>query len=94
MAQATHMEFVQKAFDTLRGKGKDGVQFKGLHTVYSGFNAAFREYFPDDDPQVVTKALHDQGLIVVRPTRGGGMIYMPDSAPASSGATALGKMGL
>ena len=39
----THQEFVVKAIPTLRTEG-----FKGIHTVYSGFNNAFKAYFGAD----------------------------------------------
>ena len=36
----SHEEFVKKAIVSLRKEG-----FKGIHTVYSGFNNAFKKYF-------------------------------------------------
>ncbi len=38
-------EFVKKAIVSLR---KDG--YKGIHTVYSGFNDAFKKYFEGKTP--------------------------------------------
>jgi len=89
----THLEFIQKAFDTLR-VSKNGVTYAGLHTVYSGFNEAFRKYFPTDDPIKVTKKLHDSKEIVVRAARGGAMIYLGDAIPQDGGDKALKAMGL
>ena len=72
--------------------------YKGVHTRFSGFNDAFREYFPGSDPVAATKLLAEAGKIVIRPCKGGVMIYRPDEAPAAStagkGRAALAKMGL
>ena len=37
----THLEFIQRAYETLRKPDKNGVVYTGLHTVFSGFNEAF-----------------------------------------------------
>lgn len=86
----TQAEFVKKAIVTLRKE-----PYKGIHTIYSGFNDAFRAYFYDD-PIKWTNQLANEGVIVIRPVRGGVMIYLPEDAPAGR-ATAkdtLKKMGL
>jgi len=49
----THLEFIQKAYETLRKPGRNGVLYTGMHTVFTGFNEAFRKYF-DADPVKVT----------------------------------------
>lgn len=87
----THEEFVKKAITSLRREG-----YKGIHTVYSGFNEAFRKYFPADDPIKVTNQLAQEGKIVLRPVKGGVMLYLPEDAPesATKGDEALKKMGL
>ncbi|MCL0042519.1 hypothetical protein M1N65_03675 [Thermodesulfovibrionales bacterium] len=66
-----------------------------MHTVYSGFNDAFKKYF-DDDPVKVTNRLAQEGKITVRPVKGGVMLYLPNDTPASRdrGDDALEKMGL
>lgn len=87
-----HEEFVKKAIVDLR---RDG--YKGIHTVYSGFNEAFKKYFgPDANPIEVTNHLAAEGKIVIRPVKGGVMLYLPEDAPASQsrGEDALKKMGL
>jgi hypothetical protein len=87
----THEEFIRKAIVSLR---KDG--YKGIHTVYSGFNEAFKKYFPGGDPIEVTNGLAKQGKLTIRPVRGGVMLYLPEDTP-SQGTTAddvLKKMGL
>lgn len=86
----SYEEFVKKAIVSLRKEG-----YKGVHTVYSGFNDAFKKYF-DDDPVKVTNRLAQEGKITVRPVKGGVMLYLPDDAPASRdrGDDALEKMGL
>ncbi len=87
----SHEEFVKKAIVSLR---KDG--YKGIHSVYSGFNEAFKKYFPGENPVEVTNGLAQQGKIVIRPVKGGVMFYLPEDAPTpkSSADEALKKMGL
>lgn len=70
--------FVLKAIKVLR---KDG--YKGIHTVYSGFNDAFRRQFPDKDVVAVTKGLADSGKIALRFVSGGAMLYFPNEAPVA-----------
>ena len=66
--------------------------YKGIHTVYSGFNQAFKEYF-GKNPVEVTKKLAEEGRIAIRPVRGGVMLYLPEEAPAPRGsAGALSKI--
>ena len=90
----THMEFIELAFERLRGMDKNGKVYPGLHTVYSGFNDAFRATFPNDNPVEATKALEEKGLITLRGCRGGSMLYIGDVIPDSKGGKALEKMGL
>jgi len=52
-----------------------------IHSVYSGFNQAFREYFGTNPVEATTK-LAQEGKIVTRPVRGGVTIYLPEDAPA------------
>ncbi len=86
----SHEEFVKRAIVSLRKEG-----FKGIHSVYSGFNEAFKKYFIDDSPVDTTNRLAQEGKIVIRPVKGGVMLYLPEEAPgASTGDQALKKMGL
>ena len=91
----THEQFIVKAIEVLRVDNKpskkDDTVSKGIHVVYSGFNAAFRSYF-ETEPQEATAALAKAGVIAVHPCRGGAMIYLKSDAPAETGA--LAKMGL
>jgi len=86
-----HEEFIRKAIVTLRKEG-----FKGIHSVFSGFNNAFKKYFEGENPVDVTNKLSQEGKIVIRPVKGGVMLYLPEDAPASrdSADEALKKMGL
>jgi hypothetical protein len=86
-----HEEFVKKAIVTLRKEG-----YKGIHTVYSGFNDAFKKYFEGENPIEATNRLAQEGKIVLRPVKGGVMIYLPEEAPSTKGTAveALRKMGL
>ncbi|NWF97839.1 MAG: hypothetical protein HXY52_02735 [Nitrospirae bacterium] len=87
----SHEEFIRKAIISLRKEG-----FKGIHSVYSGFNNAFKKYFEGENPVEVTNKLAAEGKIVIRPVKGGVMLYLPEDAPASrdSADEALKKMGL
>ena len=87
----SHEEFVKKAIVSLRKGG-----YKGIHTVYSGFNEAFKKYFEGENPIEATKKLSDEGKIVIRPVKGGVMLYLPEDAhiQATRGDDALKKMGL
>jgi len=85
----TQAEFVKKAIVSLRKN-----PYKGIHSVYSGFNEAFRSYF-NDDPIKWTNQLSSEGVIEIRPARGGVMLYIPGEAPIrSTGKDVLKKMGL
>jgi hypothetical protein len=86
----SHEEFVKRAIVSLRKEG-----FKGIHSVYSGFNEAFKKYFNEENPVDATNKLAGEGKIVIRPVKGGVMLYMPEDAPGSGSAEqVLKKMGL
>ncbi|MHA1632839.1 MAG: hypothetical protein ACTSXC_08560 [Candidatus Freyarchaeota archaeon] len=80
MRELTPEEFVIRAIERLRKP-----PFKGIHSVYSGFNEAFREYFPTLDPVEFTNQLAKEGKITIRPARGGVILYKPDEVPARLG---------
>jgi hypothetical protein len=77
-AKLSEDEFIISAIKTLRKP-----PYKGIHSVYSGFNQAFREYF-NKDPVGATTKLAQEGKIVTRPVKGGVTIYLPEDAPAGS----------
>lgn len=82
-------EFVQLAIKSLRLG-----DFKGIHSVYSGFNEAFKKYF-GQDPVQATNRLAEEKKIEIRPIKGGVLLYLPGEAPSQSrGDEALKKMGL
>ena len=87
----SHEEFIKKAIVSLRKEG-----YKGIHSVYSGFNNAFKKYFDNENPVEATNKLTQEGKIVLRPVKGGVMLYLPEDAPVSkdAGDEALKKMGL
>jgi hypothetical protein len=76
----SEVEFIVRAVRKLRKP-----PYKGIHSVYSGFNRAFRDYFQKDPIETTTK-LAEEGKIVTRPVKGGVMIYLPDEAPAPRGS--------
>lgn len=69
-------DFVKRAIKKLRGN------YKGIHSVYSGFNAAFKQYF-GTNPIETTQRLTSEGKIRIRPVKGGVMLYLPEDAPNS-----------
>lgn len=73
-------EFVLRAIQKLRNP-----PYKGIHSVYSGFNRAFKEYF-DKNPVEATTRLAQEGKIATRPVKGGVMLYLPEEAPPARGA--------
>jgi hypothetical protein len=86
----THEEFVRLAIVKLRNGN-----FKGIHSVFSGFNEAFRKYYEGDDPVQVTNGFGEEGRLVIRPVKSGVMLYLPEDAPQGDrGEQALRKMGL
>lgn len=83
----SHEQFTCQAIRNLRRQG-----FKGIHTVFSGFNDAFRAYYDGADPVEATKKLAEDGKIEVRLARGGATLYLPKEAPkekSPSGEVAL-----
>ena len=83
-------EFVKLAIARLRLEN-----YKGIHSVYSGFNEAFKSYFDGANPIDATGELARLGKITLRPVKGGVMLYVPGEGPEMSrGDLALKKMGL
>ena len=83
-------EFVKLAIARLRLEN-----YKGIHSIYSGFNEAFKSYFDGANPIEATGELAKQGKISIRPVKGGVMLYLPGDGPElSRGDIALKKMGL
>lgn len=70
-------EFVVRAIKKLRGR------YRGIHSVFSGFNEAFRQYF-GEDPRPVTQELAARGIIAIRPVKGGVMLYLKGDAPQAA----------
>ena len=85
-----YMAFITTAYAINQAESN----YSGMHTVWSGFNEAFRMKFPGVDPVEVTKALVLQGEIRIRPIRGGSILYMgEDGKSESKGGQLLAKMG-
>lgn len=83
----TPEEFVLRAIETLRQP-----PYKSIHSVYSGFNEAFRKYFPNLDPVETTNELAEQGKIAIRPARGGVILYKPGEGPSAQAEDALRRI--
>jgi hypothetical protein len=71
----TEEEFVIQAIKKLRKE-----PYRGIHSVYSGFNEAFRKYF-GTNPVEATSKLAAEGKIETRPFKGGVMFFLPGEAP-------------
>jgi hypothetical protein len=71
----TEEEFVVQAIKKLRKE-----PFRGIHSVYSGFNEAFRKYF-GTNPVEATIRLAGEGKVETRPFKGGVMLFLPGEAP-------------
>jgi hypothetical protein len=71
----TEEEFVIQAIKKLRKE-----PFRGIHSVYSGFNEAFRKYF-GTNPVEATSKLTAEGKVETRPFKGGVMLFLPGEAP-------------
>jgi len=83
-------EFVKLAIAKLRNE-----PYKGIHSVYSGFNEAFKKYFAGDDPIRLTNQMAEDGKIAIRPVKGGVVLYLPEDGPKTSRTDeVLQKMGL
>lgn len=70
-------DFVLKAIENLRDPSKS----TGIHSKFSGFNEAFREYFGGADPVEATARLQAEKVIVIQPRRGGVMLYKTGEEP-------------
>lgn len=87
----TPEQFVLRAIEMLG----DPNLSRGIHSVYSGFNRGFREYFPGLDPVEVTNQLAEAGKIEIRPRKGGVMLYKAGEAPGGADPRdVLRRMGL
>jgi hypothetical protein len=76
----TEEEFVLQAIKRLRKE-----PFRGIHSVYSGFNEAFRKYF-GTNPVEATSRLAAEGKIETRLFKGGVMFFLPGEAPKRASA--------
>jgi hypothetical protein len=71
----TEEEFVVQAIKRLRKE-----PYRGIHSVYSGFNEAFKKYF-GTNPVEATSKLAAEGKMEIRPFKGGAMLFLPGEAP-------------
>jgi hypothetical protein len=76
-AKIGEVEFVLRAIKRLRKP-----PYRGIHSVYSGFNQAFKEHF-GKNPVEMTQKMAAEGKITVRPAKGGVMLYLPEDAPSA-----------
>jgi len=74
-------EFVYRAIKRLRKP-----PYRGIHSVFSGFNQAYKEHF-GKNPIEMTQKLAGEGKIVTRPVKGGVMLYLPRMHPSRKRAS-------
>jgi hypothetical protein len=68
----TPEEFILRAISALKTE-----KSKGIHTVYSGLNRAFSEYFGEKADVIQTTVnMRKEGKIAVFPTKGGVRLYL------------------
>lgn len=100
MAQKAQKEmnlfaFVKRAILALRNLDNPDPKkrSKGIHVVYSNFNAALRKQYGWDKTQAIEamNALAETGQIVIIPRRGGPMIYLSGDAPTGASAASQEK---
>ena len=85
MTQVNGMTLEQYTRKAILAKRKP--PHKGIHTVFSGLNEAIRRHF-GVNPVDALGDLVKMGKFVVRPTRGGVLIYIPTDAPANRDSAA------
>ena len=73
----SHEEFVRKAIVKLR----DTLKSQGIHSVFTGFNEAFRMYYGGEDPVEAMRELQREGKVEIRLVKRGAMLYLPGEAP-------------
>lgn len=85
----THTEFVLRAIRKLRKP-----PYKGIHSVYSGTNKAFGDYFHLSNAETIEAigVVVSAGAVVSRPVKGGVMLYVAGDMPASSTTGVLDKI--
>ena len=76
----TETEFARKAIVALRTRSKEGRQYLGIHTRFSGFNEAWKTYFNSDPIEGVSK-LVTSGAITGHVSKGGYTIGLPEDHP-------------
>ena len=76
-------EFVIRAVKNLRRE-----PYKGIHSVFSGFNAAFREEYKEESIATTTRMV-EEGKLILRPVKGGVMLYLPENAPSTLNVQAV-----
>jgi hypothetical protein len=85
--------FIVLAHEVLRAeKPKGGERYEKVHTVWSGFNTAFRKLFPGLDPVKYVNGLAENGLVQISPARGGAFLkpYQKFSCEVQKGQEELG----
>lgn len=64
--------------------GAEGSRSKGIHTLFSGYNEAYRAYFDGADPIEAVDKLTEEGVIDSRRAKKGRMIYKKGEMPATT----------
>ena len=71
--------FTLLGYEMLATAGKDGTTYRWRHVVWSGFNSAFRNFFPNKDPKTELDRLAKADMIKVNIAKGGAN-FIPEPA--------------
>jgi hypothetical protein len=79
-------KFITRAIVKLR----DPEKGKGIHTIYSGLFAAFKDYYGEDKNRFkeIIEKLTEEGKIEKRYAKGGVVIYLPGECPTKADSKA------
>jgi len=86
----SYEDFIRQAILNLRDLSKS----RGIHSVFSNFNNAFRKYY-GEDPVKITQQLVSEGKIEIKPVKHGVIIYLPGEGPGvkyNGGKEALARI--
>jgi|MudIll2142460700_1097286.scaffolds.fasta_scaffold445897_1 hypothetical protein len=66
------------------------VNYRGIHTVFSGYNEAVRQYYgAETDPVEIVNKLVKDGVVETRPGKKGPYLFLKGEAPVPKAETAL-----
>ena len=63
--------FIVLAYEAFRVKKAGSAKYEHIHTVWSGFNTAFKRLFEGFDVVAYTNMLEKEGFLTISPAKGG-----------------------